>query len=196
MLPFFPWQALIRSVTSAETAEKFFDSDQAWKAACPPEAVSLLDFIWKVIFGPKHDAQLKNLLKQSRTPEELMGVAPFVEEIQSMTDEAEQKKDEEAGVLATNHMQDEVGCNSRVRCTSAKNHMQDEVGCNSRVLCASMCLRSCLFLVWGGCNSLLAGFENADLRFWQMVALLESISKSCLCKVARVGPNSSQGRRK
>ncbi|CAE7292347.1 unnamed protein product [Symbiodinium sp. KB8] len=70
------------------------ESHKAWKAACPPEAVSLLDFIWKV--------------RNTRS------------------DEAEQKKDEEAGVLATNHMQDEVGCNSRVRCTSATNHMLDE----------------------------------------------------------------------
>ncbi|CAE7346753.1 bsp6IM [Symbiodinium sp. CCMP2592] len=89
-------KVLIRSITSAETAERFFATDQGWKAACRAEAVSLLDFIWKVVFGAKHDGQLKNLLKQSRTPEELMGVAPFADDIQAIKDEAEQKKEEEA----------------------------------------------------------------------------------------------------
>lgn len=77
----------MRSVSTAATAYKFFDKAQMWKSACLPEAQAVLDLIRAMVFGPKHDSQLKNLLKSGKTPEEIMGTSPFSEDVTAIESE-------------------------------------------------------------------------------------------------------------
>lgn len=70
-------------------ADKFFSGQ--WRDRVALAAQDSLDFIKLMVFTPKWDSQLKNLMRSGKCPEEILAADPFQKELSRILDGVEEK---------------------------------------------------------------------------------------------------------